>query len=153
MLPWWAWAIVAAAIGFGELHAPGSYLIWIAFGAAATAAVSAALAVSLTVQIEVFAAASALACLLGYSIYRATGRRLPAAALLNRRELLAVGEHGSVCEGLVNGRGKVRLGDTVWLAEGPDLPVDARVVVTAVRGARLIVEAAESGRPAAVAGR
>jgi membrane protein implicated in regulation of membrane protease activity len=34
----WYWAIAAAVIAYVEMHAPGFYLIWIACGAATTAA-------------------------------------------------------------------------------------------------------------------
>jgi hypothetical protein len=32
----------------------------------------------------------------------------------------------------VDGRGRLKVGDTVWLIEGPDLPVGTRVQVTSV---------------------
>ena len=41
----------------------------------------------------------------------------------------------------LNGHGKVRLGDSVWLAEGPDLAEGTPVTVKSVRGTSLIVEA------------
>ncbi len=56
-----------------------------------------------------------------------------------------VGAHGTVCEAFVNGRGKVRIGDTVWLADGPDLAEGAPVVVAGVRGTRLDVTRQEAG--------
>jgi membrane protein implicated in regulation of membrane protease activity len=39
----------------------------------------------------------------------------------------------------LHGTGKVRLGDTVWLAEGPDLPTGTAVIVKSVRRARVRV--------------
>jgi len=36
----------------------------------------------------------------------------------------------------------VRVGDTVWQAEGPDAPAGSRVKVTAARGTVLVVERA-----------
>ncbi len=141
MLPWWAWAVAAAALGFLELHAPGSYLVWIGLGAAATSALDAAFGLSLTSQVAVFAASSAVCCGVGFFVYRALGWHATEERPLNRRDLSLVGEHGLVCARFVDGRGKVRLGDTVWLAEGPDLAENAHVVVTAVRGPRLVVAA------------
>jgi membrane protein implicated in regulation of membrane protease activity len=44
-----------------------------------------------------------------------------------------------VFEAIVNGQGKVSLGDSVWLAQGPDMPVGASVVVTGLRGTIVIV--------------
>src|SRR5271165_1607962 len=61
---------------------------------------------------------------------------------LNERGLALVGARGIVAAPIVNGEGKVRLGDTVWIAEGPLLAVGAPVVVSAVRGTRLVVIAA-----------
>ena len=59
---------------------------------------------------------------------------------LNRRELQIIGKEGVVYEPLINGHGKVRLGDTVWLAEGPDLPAQAPIIVRALRGTTVVVE-------------
>ena len=42
----------------------------------------------------------------------------------------------------MNGEGKVRLGDSIWLAEGPALDEGTPVIVRSVRGTRVVVEAA-----------
>lgn len=140
-MPWWVWAIAAAAIGFAELHVPGSYLIWIAAGAAATAAFQAIWDLRLENQLIAFVVCSLLACLGGYHVYRTAQVRASGETPLNQRNQSMVGARGTVSSRIVNGEGKVRMGDTVWLAEGPDLPEDAPVVVISVRGARLMVKA------------
>ena len=43
---------------------------------------------------------------------------------------------------IVNGQGKARVGDSLWLAEGPDLPAGAPVEVVGVDGSTLKVKAA-----------
>jgi membrane protein implicated in regulation of membrane protease activity len=53
-----------------------------------------------------------------------------------------IGAKGVVSQSIVNGHGKVKLGDTVWLAEGPDLESGAAFIVTDVRGITVIVSAA-----------
>jgi inner membrane protein len=143
-IAWWAWAILAGILALAELHVPGSYLVWIALGAALTSALTAALGGSLEGQLGIFAATSALSCVVGYFAYRRLHRRRRGETLLNDRGLAMVGARGTVCEAFFNGRGKVRLGDGVWLADGPDLAEAAPVVVSAVRGTRLVVQAAES---------
>ena len=40
----------------------------------------------------------------------------------------------------MHGRGKVRLGDTLWAADGPDCPAGTRVRVTGAAGTVLLVE-------------
>lgn len=142
--PWWGWTVVAAVVALAELHVPGSYLIWIALGAAMTAAlVACGVAVSLEPQLGAFAAAAAVSCVLGWFVYRTMPGRRGHDASLNRRALQLVGAHAVVCEAFVNGEGKVRIGDSQWLAEGPALREGSAVVVTAVRGARLVVRGAD----------
>jgi inner membrane protein len=143
-IPWWHWAILAGILALAELHVPGSYLVWIALGAALTGAVDAAFGVSVEGQLGTFAAASALSCIAGYFVYRRFDRRRRGETPLNDRSLAMVGERGTVCAAFFNGRGKVRLGDGVWLADGPDLAEGTPVVVSAVRGTRLFVQALES---------
>jgi membrane protein implicated in regulation of membrane protease activity len=59
---------------------------------------------------------------------------------LNTRSLRYVGRVFTVAEPIVDGRGKVRVGDGLWLAEGPDLPAGTRVKVVGVNATVLIVE-------------
>jgi membrane protein implicated in regulation of membrane protease activity len=58
---------------------------------------------------------------------------------LNRRSAQLIGRVVVVEEAIEGGRGKVRVGDTLWPAEGPDALCGARVTVTAARGNLLIV--------------
>jgi membrane protein implicated in regulation of membrane protease activity len=137
----WAWIIFAGALGLAELHVPGSYLMWIALGAAVTGGLDAALDLDLTAQIGTFAVASAISCGGGYFVYRRLSAPHHADVVLNERNRRLVGARGVVCEALVNGQGKVRVADGVWLAAGPDLAEGTPVVVTAVHGTRLHVDA------------
>jgi inner membrane protein len=141
-LPWWAWIIVAGVLGLAELHIPGSYLVWLALGAVVTGLVDAAAAgLSIESQIGIFAVASALSCAGGYFIYHGVGRFHRADPLLNERNRSMLRQRGIVCEAIRNGEGKVRLGDGVWLAAGPDMPEGTPVVVDGVHGTKLHVNA------------
>ena len=59
---------------------------------------------------------------------------------LNRRPVQLVGRIVALEEAIVHGRGKARVGDTVWVVEGPDAPAGARVRVIEARGTVLLVE-------------
>jgi len=61
---------------------------------------------------------------------------------LNRRAAQLVGRTLVVAEAIEGGRGKVRVGDTLWPAEGPDVPAGTEVRVTAARVTVLVVEVA-----------
>lgn len=148
-IPWWVWVIVAAGLGLAELHAPGGYMIWIAMGAALTAFVHAGWGLSLEGQIASFAGASAACCLAGYFVYRRLYRSRTVDDMpLNQKDLAMLGARGVVCLAIAHGQGKVRLGDSVWLAQGPNLPEGTPVVVTSVRGTSVIVEPLPQNMPA-----
>lgn len=59
---------------------------------------------------------------------------------LNRPASGLIGRSAIVTEPIIDGRGKVRIGDTVWIAEGPDTPVDTRMRVTGTSGIALVVD-------------
>ena len=59
---------------------------------------------------------------------------------LNVRANQYVGRSLIVEQAILNGRGKVRVGDTLWPVEGPDTPAGAEVKVTAAKGTVLVVE-------------
>jgi membrane protein implicated in regulation of membrane protease activity len=136
----WIWAVGALVVALVELHSPGFYLVWIAAGAAITAAVSLMLDLSLSTQIVTFAVASMCSCVCGYFVYKRTLRPHRGQSVVNQRDLQMVGTRGVVHEPIKNGCGKVRLGDSVWLAEGYDMPEGTHVVVRAMRGTIAVVE-------------
>lgn len=59
---------------------------------------------------------------------------------LNQRPEQLVGRVLVLEEAISGGRGRVRAGDTLWPAEGPDMPAGAEVRVAAVRGTVLQVQ-------------
>ncbi len=61
---------------------------------------------------------------------------------LNRRSAQYIGRTFALTEAIVNGRGKVRVADTLWLVTGPDMPAGTTVKVVSVDGTILKVERA-----------
>ena len=61
---------------------------------------------------------------------------------LNQRMYDHVGKDFVLNEPVVDGKGRLKIEDTIWELRGPDLPQGARVKVTGVEGMRLKVEAA-----------
>ena len=59
---------------------------------------------------------------------------------LNRPAAQLVGRVLVVAESIEHGRGKVRVGDTLWPAEGPDVTAGAEVRVVAAKATVLVVE-------------
>ena len=60
--------------------------------------------------------------------------------LLNDRTARLIGQTVTVVEAITDGEGRVKVGDSVWSATGPDAEVGARVRVIASEGTVLRVE-------------
>ena len=137
----WGWLVFAALLGVAEVMIPGVFLIWVALAAAVTGLIALLLPVSVPVQLLIFA----LLCLL--SVWG--GRRWYAAnpvdsqdPLLNDRTARLIGEVVLVVEPIEAGRGRVKVGDSVWSCRGPDAPAGSRVRVTGADASVLQVELA-----------
>jgi inner membrane protein len=138
----WLWLGLALLLAVAEMLIPGVFLIWLAGAALLTGLLAFVLPIGLPLQIVIFAVAAIAAVFAGRNYIR----RNPVAEadpLMNRRGARAVGEVVRVSQPIVDGHGKVHLGDSEWLARGADAPLDARVRITGSDGAVLLVEAAE----------
>lgn len=137
--PHWVWLALGLALAAAEIVAPGFFLIWLALAAFVTGVAAWLVPLAFPWQVVVFAGLAFAAVL---SARRWIGRLPmdPADPLLNDRGGQQVGAVAEVTQALVNGTGRVRLGDGEWLVRGPDAPVGSRVRIVAHDGAVLIVE-------------
>ena len=138
-LLWWHWIVGGLILIALEIVVPGVFLLWIGLGAIATGAIVAlAGIVSWEIQCLIFVPLAFLALFLGRKFI------LKAApsddSTLNRRLASYVGRRAEVTQAVVNGKGRIRLGDTLWIVQGPDCPAGTMVTVTGVDGSELIVE-------------
>jgi membrane protein implicated in regulation of membrane protease activity len=91
-------------------------------------------------EAAVFAALSLALVLASWKYVRAQHRPMSDQPNLNQRHLDYVGRRTTLLQALSNGRGKVRIDDSVWDVTGPDLPQGTPVVVIGVAGATLSVK-------------
>jgi inner membrane protein len=136
----WNWFILAVLLFVLEFLVPGVHFLW--FGVAAVVVGLLALATGLTWPYQVIAF-GIIAVLTVFAVRRYVRPDVSKSDLpdLNERALQYVGRSLVVEEAIENGRGKVRVGDSVWQAEGPDVPAGSRVKVTGARGTVLVVAA------------
>jgi membrane protein implicated in regulation of membrane protease activity len=147
----WVWLTLGVVLAGAEMLLPGVYLIWLALAAIATGALTAVLDLSLPYQVLDFVC---FALIFAFSARRFL-RDQPiesADPLLNRRGARLVGETALVVQAIEHGSGRVKLGDSEWIAHGPDIAVGERVRVSGSEGAILLVEpfnllAGEGARP------
>jgi membrane protein implicated in regulation of membrane protease activity len=135
----WNWLILAGLFLVLELLAPGILLIWFGIAAGIVGALALLFDVVWQWQLMLFAALSLAAVLTARKFLR-TDDAQSDRPLLNRRAQQHVGKSYLVSDAIENGRGKVKIGDTLWRAEGPDAAQGTRVKVTGTDGATLMVE-------------
>ncbi len=135
-----AWLIAALLLGIAELAVPGVFLVFLAIAAAVTgAAVFALPDLPVAAQLGSFAVWSVVTVLIGrrwYVDYPVEGGN----PMLNDRAARMIDEIVTVEAAIVDGHGRVVVGDGAWPARGEDAPVGARVRVVAVQDGAVVVE-------------
>ncbi|KQM19811.1 hypothetical protein ASE73_17560 [Sphingomonas sp. Leaf24] len=137
----YGWLLLAAALGAAELAVPGVFVVFVAIAAAITGLLALLFsALTLPAELAVFGAWSVVTVLIGRRWYA----EYPVDSddpLLNDRAARLIGQQVVVVEAMVGGCGRVRVGDSEWIARGPDLPVGHRVRIVGVSGSTLTVVA------------
>ncbi len=140
-LAYWDWFIAGLVLVILEIFAPGAVFLWLGIAAAMVGAVVFfAPYLDWKFQFTLFAVLSVVSIV----VSRRYLKRRPLETdhpNLNRRGAQYVGRDLILDAALSGGQGRLRVDDTTWRVEGPDLPVGAKVRVTAVNGATLKIEA------------
>jgi membrane protein implicated in regulation of membrane protease activity len=135
----WGWFLLAVLLFGLELLLPGVHFLWFGVAAALVGVLALTTGISGEWQVIAFAIAAVLALVtaLRYARPGAFKSDLPD---LNVRGAQYIGRRVVVADAIVNGRGKVKVGDTVWSASGEDTPAGEAVEVVGVDGTVLVVE-------------
>lgn len=140
----WNWMILGAVLLALEIMLPGVFLLWLGIAAILTGTLSLQLwemgLWTWQVQVVVFLLLSVLSVLAGRRLFPNTRTQDTDEPLLNQRDRQLVGRTATLEEAIVDGHGRIRLGDTLWRVAGPDLPAGTRVRVAAASGGELRVE-------------
>lgn len=141
----WIWVGIAVVLGIGELLTAGFFLLPFAVGAAA-AAVLAFLGVPFALQLVTFVVISVVFLGVLQRFAKEEQRDGPEPAGAGR----FTGKHAIVLEPInrIEGTGSVRMETEQWRAttDGDlEIPVGEEVLITGVRGTRLVVEQMSAG--------
>ena len=137
-----AWAAVTLLLFAAEAMAPGAFMLWLGFAAAAVfLGVLVVPGIPLLVQVG----ACVVLSFVSIQVYRKWFRgREPQSdkPALNRRTAALVGQVVVLHDAIANGRGRVQIADAYWTVTGPDLPAGTTVRITGADGMTLEVETA-----------
>ena len=136
------WAVVALLLLAAETLAPGAFMLWLGFAAAAVFVLVLVVPdVPVLAQVVAFLGLSVLSIQIYRTRFRGRSRQSDQ-PMLNRRAEQLIGRVVPLESAIVNGSGRVQIADAYWDVSGPDLPTGSVVRVVAVDGMTLRVEAA-----------
>ncbi len=137
----WFWLSVGVLLAAAETLIPGVFLIWLALAAIITGLVAAVAPMGFAVQMFVFAIVSVVTVYIARK-YMKDNPIVSDDPLLNDRTARLIGEVVVVTEAIVNGKGRVKIGDGEWNVKGPETLTNGRVRIIGSEGSMLLVEAA-----------
>lgn len=140
----WHWLILGFALIALEVVVPGTFLMWPGIAAVLTGVLAyAAPALPWQAYAAVFAVLTVLCALAGRRLYARLHQPVDAEPALNRRAQGYVGSEHTLASPILDGQGRLKLGDGTWKVVGPDLPTGARIRIVGVDGNALKVERSE----------
>lgn len=141
-LSFWDWLAFGTLLLILEVFGAGGYLLWVGVAAAGVGVITYLFpTLPWTWQFLLFGIMSVLTAVLWWRRQRHAAKPSDQPGL-NQRGQEFVGRTFQLHEAIVDGRGKIKAGDSVWLVSGPDLPAGTAIKVTGQDGVLLKVEAA-----------
>jgi membrane protein implicated in regulation of membrane protease activity len=139
-MPFWYWLVLAAAFAVVEVAVPAMFCIWFAAAALGAAAIAWLLpGLAWEHQALIFAVLAVASVVLGRMAF-APARSQKKKPRLNRRAETYIGRTFTLDGAIVDGRGRLKIDDSVWLVAGPDLPAGTHVRVAGAENTSLRVE-------------
>ncbi len=137
----WNWLILAALLFAVEILVPGVFLIW--FGLAALIVGTSALVVGISwqVQLVLFSGLSVASVIISKRYLRRDDDQSDK-PLLNQRAEQYIGRSFVLSKSIENGRGGVKIADSIWQVEGEDCAEGTLVKIVGAEGTILKVEPA-----------
>lgn len=135
----WLWFALAVVLLVLESIIPGLHFVWFGISAAIVGTIALFLPMAWQWQLILF---TLFAVLSVYWMRRSSNVDVATTdePLLNVRGAQYIGRRVTVDTSIVGGRGRVKVGDTIWAAEGEDAASGETVEVTGVNGVSLVVK-------------
>jgi len=135
----WFWLSLGLLLGVAEMVAPGFFLMWLGLAALIVGGLDYFLPITVAYQVAMFAILSVLTVFAGKRFLKDNPIETEDAKL-NDRGARLTGEIVTVVEAIINGHGRVKVGDSIWSARGVDAAIGSRLRVTGADGTVLLVE-------------
>ncbi|PPC88413.1 MAG: hypothetical protein CTY31_10930 [Hyphomicrobium sp.] len=138
----WLWFAAAVALFVLETIVPGIHFLWFGVSAALVGLIALIIPLAWQWQLILFTVISVATLFWVRQSSRADVAKTDEPDL-NIRGAQYIGRMVTVEDAITNGRGRVRVGDTIWPAQGEDALAGASVKVVGVNDTVLVVERME----------
>jgi len=129
IIDYWHWWIAACVLLILELIMPGVYFLWLSIAAVIVGLVVTLLPdLAYSLQFMLFGSL-AMSSVLAWRHWLKSHPQETDQPLLNQRLQHYIGRQVTISEAIINGRGKAKLGDTLWQVCGEDCPVGTQRTV------------------------
>ncbi len=142
VLDYWHWWILAVVLLILEVFSPAAFFIWIGFAAGIMGLLLLISDFTWQMQFLMFAALSVICVVAGRSWFKRNPIETDEPNL-NRRGHALIGRIFEVEQAIVDGTGRVRVGDSTWKVRGPDTEAGVKVKVVGIDSTVLQVERAK----------
>ena len=137
------WGGLALLLIAAETLAPGVFMLWLGLAAAVVFAMLLVVPGIPPIWQAIAFVLLAFVSIMVYVKFFRDKERPSDQPLLNRRGEQLVGQVFVLDQAIVDGRGRMKIGDAFWTAEGEDLPGGARVRVVSANNMSLQVRAVD----------
>ncbi len=141
----WNWMVLGLILLGAEILVPGIFLLWIGIAAIIVGTLSLMLWDTAIwgwqLQSVLFVVLALASAMIGKR-YVDRNQEESDEPLLNQRAAQLVGRTATLEEPVVNGHGRIRIGDTMWRVTGQDMVAGTQVRVVAAGSNELAIEAA-----------
>lgn len=136
----WHWIGFSSILFCIELFigTPGVILLWIGIASFVLALILAIYSINFWLQLILLASLSLLLGWLGRKFFFLEESNSP--NTLNQTSKNLIGKILKLEHPIKNGKSRVRINDTIWRVEGPDLPAGVKIEVIDLNGNTLIVD-------------
>lgn len=137
------WGGLALLLIAAETLAPGVFMLWLGLAAAVVFTLLLVVPGIPPIWQAIAFVLLAFVSIMVYVKFFRDKERPSDQPLLNRRGEQLVGQVFTLEQAIVDGRGRMKIGDAFWTAEGEDLPQGARVRVVSANNMSLQVRAVD----------
>ena len=127
----WCWLIAGTLFISLEILLPEVYLLWLGLAALSVASITFFISIDLPQQVIVFTLSSLVLIILSRRLLKREKKSdYKNSDHLNERMQSYIGREVTLTSPIINGKGRIKIDDTLWIVTGPELAAGELCIIT-----------------------